>query len=140
MSRPMPVVRGQVPAIAVVALGGVLGSLARWGVGLAVPTPPGTFPWATFGINVLGSLLMGVLVVVVTEFSTAHPLVRPFLGVGVLGGFTTFSTFAVDAQGLLLTGHPATALASLAGTIVAAVGAAALGMALTRRLAGQRAH
>ena len=140
MSRPMPVVRGQVPAIAVVALGGVLGSLARWGVGLAVPTPPGTFPWATFGINVLGSLLMGVLVVVVTEFSTAHPLVRPFLGVGVLGGFTTFSTFAVDAQGLLLTGHRATALASLAGTIVAAVGAAALGTALTRRLAGRRTH
>jgi fluoride exporter len=140
MSRPMPVVRGQVSAIAVVALGGVLGSLARWGLGLAVPTPPGTFPWTTFGINVLGSLLMGVLVVVATEVSTAHPLVRPFLGVGVLGGFTTFSTFAVEAQDLLLTGHRATALASLAGTIVAAVGAAAMGMVLTRRLAGRWAH
>jgi CrcB protein len=136
----MPVVRGQGPAVVVVALGGVLGSLARWGVGLAFPTPAGTFPWATFGINVLGSLLMGVLVVVVTEVYTAHPLVRPFLGVGVLGGFTTFSTFAVDAQSLLLSGHRATALAYLAATIVAAVGAAAVGMGLTRRLAGRWAR
>src|SRR4051794_7335871 len=107
MTRPMPVVRGQGPAVVVVALGGVLGSLARWGVGVAFPTPAGTFPWATFGINVLGSLVMGVLVVVVTEVYTAHPLIRPFLGVGVLGGFTTFSTFAVDAQSLLLGGHRA---------------------------------
>jgi CrcB protein len=134
--RPVPVVRGQGPAIAVVAAGGVLGSLARWGVGLAVPAPPGGFPWGTFGINVLGSLLMGVLVVVVTQVRDAHPLVRPFLGVGVLGGFTTFSTFAVDTETLLAGGHRATALAYLAGTVVAAVAAAALGVALTRRLTG----
>jgi CrcB protein len=141
MSGPgSPVLAGQGAAVAVVAAGGVLGALARWGVGLLLPAPPGTFPWATFGINVLGSLLMGVLVVLVTEAVAAHPLVRPFLGVGVLGGFTTFSTFAVDAQTLLAGGHRATALAYLAGTVLAAVAAAALGMTLTRRAtAGRRA-
>jgi CrcB protein len=107
-------------------------------VGLLLPAPPGTFPWATFGINVLGSLLMGVLVVLVSEAFAAHPLVRPFLGVGVLGGFTTFSTFAVDAQTLLGGGHRATALAYLVGTVLAAVLAAALGMALTRRVTAAR--
>jgi fluoride exporter len=127
--------RGQIGAVAVVAAGGVLGSLARWAVGLALPTPAGSFPWATFGINVLGSLLMGVLVVVVTEVREAHPLVRPFLGVGVLGGFTTFSTFATDAHALLAGEHRATALAYLAATVVGAVGACALGVAATRRAA-----
>jgi fluoride exporter len=135
----LPVVRGQGPAVAVVAAGGVLGALARWGVGLALPAPAGTFPWATLGINVLGSLLMGVLVVVVTEVTDAHPLVRPFLGVGVLGGFTTFSTFATDTQSLLAGGHRATALAYLAATVVGAVGACALGVAATRRVALRRA-
>jgi fluoride exporter len=134
--RDAGVLRGQARPTAAVAAGGVLGALARWAVGLAAPTAPGAFPWATFGINVLGSLLMGVLVVVVTEVRTAHPLVRPFLGTGVLGGFTTFSTFAVDADLLLAGGHRATALLYVAATVLAAVGAAALGTALTRRFAG----
>jgi CrcB protein len=128
-------VRGQGAAVLAVAVGGVLGSLARWAVGLALPTPTGAFPWATFGINVLGSLLMGVLVVVVTEVRDAHPLVRPFLGVGVLGGFTTFSTFATDAQSLLAGGHRGAALAYLLGTVVGAVGACAVAVAVTRRVA-----
>jgi fluoride exporter len=130
-----PALRGQGAAVVAVAVGGVLGSLARWAVGLALPTPTGTFPWATFGINVLGSLLMGVLVVVITEVRDAHPLARPFLGVGVLGGFTTFSTFATDAEALLAGGHRATALAYLLGTVVAAVGACAVAVAATRRVA-----
>lgn len=130
------VLRGQGPAVAVVALGGVAGSLARWAAGLLLPTVPGVFPWGTVGVNVLGSLLMGVLVVVVTEVRAAHPLVRPFLGTGVLGGFTTFSTFAVDAETLLQGGHRATALASLAATIAGALAACALAMAVSRRVAG----
>ncbi|MEJ2863086.1 fluoride efflux transporter FluC [Actinomycetospora flava] len=132
------VLRGQGPAVAVVALGGVLGSLARWAVGLLAPVAPGGFPWGTVGINVLGSLLMGVLVVVVTEVRAAHPLVRPFLGTGVLGGFTTFSTFAVDAETLLGGGHRGTSLAYVAATIVGAVGACALAVSVTRRVGGAR--
>ncbi|NMO91789.1 fluoride efflux transporter CrcB [Actinomycetospora sp. TBRC 11914] len=126
------VLRGQGAAVAAVAVGGALGALARWGIGLAWPTPHGGFPTATLLINVVGCLLMGVLVVHVAEVREAHPLVRPFLGVGVLGGFTTFSTFAVDSQQLLLSHHLGTAFGYLAATVLGSVGAAALGLALAR--------
>jgi fluoride exporter len=126
------VLRGQGPAIAAVSAGGALGALARWGIGLAWPAPHGTFPTATLVINVVGCLLMGVLVVHVAEVREAHPLVRPFLGVGVLGGFTTFSTFAVDTQQLLLTGHLGVAFGYLFATVLGSVGAAALGLTLAR--------
>ncbi|MHA6780070.1 fluoride efflux transporter CrcB [Pseudonocardia saturnea] len=121
--------------MAAVAAGGALGALARYGVGLALPAAPGAFPAATFGINVLGCLLIGVLLVVVTEVRAAHPLVRPFLATGVLGGFTTFSTYAVDAQLLLVTGHVGTAFGYLTGTLVAAVLATWAGAAVMRRVA-----
>jgi fluoride exporter len=129
------VLRGQGAAAAAVAVGGALGALARWAVGLALPASPGAFPLGTFLINVVGCLLMGVLVVHVSEVREAHPLVRPFLGVGVLGGFTTFSTFATDGTALLDGGHLAVGGLYLAGTAVASVGAAALGLAVARRLA-----
>lgn len=129
------VLRGQGAAVAAVAVGGALGALARWGIGLAWPTPHGGFPAATLLINVVGCLLMGVVVVHVTEVREAHPLVRPFLAVGVLGGFTTFSTFAVDAQQLLTGRHLGTAYGYLAATVLGSVGAAALGLALARATA-----
>jgi CrcB protein len=132
------VLRGQGAAVAAVAVGGALGALARWGVGLAWPTPHGGFPVATLLINVVGCLLMGVLVVHIAEVREAHPLVRPFLGVGVLGGFTTFSTFAVDAQQLLAQGRLGVALGYLAATVLGSVGAAALGLALARSTARER--
>ncbi|WP_433505640.1 fluoride efflux transporter CrcB [Pseudonocardia halophobica] len=134
-ARPPAVapLRGQGRATGAVAVGGALGALARWGVGLGLPTTPGAFPWGTFLINVSGCLAIGVLLVVVTELRTAHPLVRPFLATGVLGGFTTFSTFSVDAQHLLLGGHVGLAVAYLAGTLVAAVAATWLGAAAARR-------
>ena len=67
-----------------------------------------------------------------------HPLARPFFGVGVLGGFTTFSTYAVDIQQALVAGAPGTALAYLAATVLGALVAVALGDAVTRA-AGRRA-
>ena len=133
-----PFLRGQRAAVGAVALGGALGAVARYVVGVVLPTAPGTFPTGTVAINVVGCLLMGVLVVLVTESGTAHPLWRPFLGVGVLGGFTTFSTFSVDGEQLLAGGHLALAAGALAGTAVAAVGAALLGLVATRRLIGVR--
>jgi CrcB protein len=129
------VLRGQGAAVAAVSLGGALGALARWGIGLAWPAPHGGFPTSTLVINVVGCLLMGVLVVHVAEVREAHPLVRPFLGVGVLGGFTTFSTFAVDTQGLLAGGHLGVALGYLAATVLGSVGASALGLTLARATA-----
>jgi fluoride exporter len=79
---------------------------------------------------------MGLLVVHVSEARTAHPIVRPFLGVGVLGGYTTFSTFAVDAQQLLAAGRLGTALAYLGATVLGSVGAAWLGLVLGRATTG----
>lgn len=124
-------------ALGVIAAGGALGALARAGAQAAVPHPPAGFPWATFGVNVTGCLLIGVLMAVLTS-RPAGPLVRPFLGVGVLGGFTTFSAYAVDAQHLVTAGAPGTALAYLAATVLAALLAVAVGDAVTGRLLAAR--
>jgi CrcB protein len=121
-----------VAIVVAVAAGGVLGALARYGLTVAYPHPRDGFPWATFDINVSGCLLIGVLVVLVTEGFTAHPLTRPFLGTGVLGGYTTFSTAMVDTQHLWSAGAAGTGLAYLFGTLVAALGAAWLGVLAAR--------
>ena len=77
--------RGDSGLLAAVAAGGVLGSLGRDAVGLALPHVSGAFAWSTFLVNVTGSLAMGVLVVWVLSMARPHPWLRPFLGVGVLG-------------------------------------------------------
>ncbi|MFI7702472.1 fluoride efflux transporter CrcB [Nonomuraea sp. NPDC049480] len=127
------------PVLAAIAAGGALGALARHAVQVALPAPPGGFPWATFWINVSGCLLIGVLMVLITEVRQAHRLARPFLGVGVLGGYTTFSAYAVDFVRLVQDRAPVTGLAYLAGTMAAALAAVAAGMWLTRRIAGVKA-
>ncbi|MDX3236883.1 CrcB family protein [Streptomyces sp. ME03-5709C] len=130
--------REQAPVVAVVALGGALGACARYGASLLWPTAPGAFPWTTFGVNALGCAVIGVFMVVITEMWSAHRLVRPFFGTGVLGGFTTFSTYAVDVHGLVQGGHAGAGLAYLAATPLIAL-AAVWGAAHTaRRLIGRR--
>lgn len=122
------------PVIAVIAAGGALGSLARYGVNVALPHSGG-FPWSTFLENTVGCLLLGMLVVVVTELRSSHRLMRPFLGTGVLGGFTTFSTYAVDS---ITRTSPVLAAAYVILTLVVALGAAWVGIAVARRLGGAR--
>jgi CrcB protein len=118
--------------LAAVSAGGALGALGRHGLAVAWPHRPGTFPWATFTINGTGCLLIGVLMVLVAEVWAAHRLLRPFLGTGVLGGYTTFSTYTVDAQQLMADGAAGTALLYLAGTLAAALAAVYAGITLTR--------
>jgi fluoride exporter len=118
--------------LAVISAGGVLGALARYGLTVAFPPVPGHFPWTTFGINVTGCLLIGVLMVLVTDLWAGRRLLRPFLGVGVLGGYTTFSTYAVDIRGLVQNGAPLVAAVYLVGTVVAAICAVFAGVAATR--------
>jgi fluoride exporter len=105
----------------VIALGGALGALARYGLAAAWPSPPGHFPWATFVTNVSGCLLIGAVMALVVHVGAARPLMRPFLGTGVLGGYTTFSAYAVD--GMLLVDEGALLLAVLyvVGTVIAAL-------------------
>ena len=118
--------------LAVISLGGALGALARYALTTAVPAAPGGFPLATFLINVGGCLLIGVLMVLVTERRRAHPLLRPFLGVGLLGGFTTFSTYAEEVRALLRPESTATGLGYLVATVAAALLAVWAGIGLTR--------
>jgi CrcB protein len=87
---------------------------------------------------VSGCLLIGVLVVLVTEVWAAHRLLRPFLGTGLLGGYTTFSTYVVDARQIVAAGAPATAAAYLAGTLAAALLATYLGVLAARALTRRR--
>jgi CrcB protein len=133
-SRHRARLRATGPTLAVVALGGGLGALARYGMSGLLPVP-----WATFLINLIGCFLIGVLMVLVTEVYAAHRLVRPFLGVGVLGGFTTFSTYAVEFRALLVPGRVGLAFGYLFGTLLGAMLAVVLGVWLTRALAPRRA-
>jgi CrcB protein len=119
--RLQRVVRHRWDILAVIAAGGAIGSLARWGLTQLLPHPADAFPWATFTANVSGCLLLGVLMVFVIEVWPPSRYVRPFLGVGVLGGYTTFSSYMLDARTLLVSGH-----AGLAGRYVAATLAAGL--------------
>jgi CrcB protein len=123
-------VRAHLPAVGVIAVGGGIGSVLRYGLARAVPSAPGDFPVATLITNLLGSLLLGALVVAVTEVWRPHRLLRPALGTGLLGGFTTFSTFAVDVRGLAL---PAAA-GFVAATVVGGLLLALAGMAAVRRI------
>jgi CrcB protein len=104
--------------IAVVAAGGVLGSAARYGLGQWWPSP-----WTVVAINVAGSLLLGLLMGVLTSTrpgrKAPHSLWRPFVGVGVLGGFTTFSTAMLQVRVQAALGHQVTAVAL---AVVASVG------------------
>jgi CrcB protein len=118
----------------VISVGGAAGALARYGLTVALPHAPGTFAWSTFVVNVSGCLLIGALMVAITEVWRAHPLVRPLLGVGVLGGYTTFSAYIIDVQQLVAAGAPTLALAYLAGTALAALAATWCGMKAARLL------
>ncbi len=114
--------------VGAVAVGGVLGSLARYGLGRALPTTVGVFPATTLLINVTGAFLLAVLVGTLTRAPGRSPLWRPLLGTGVLGGYTTFSTFAVDTARLTSIGHPGVAVGYVAATLAGGALATALGM------------
>ncbi|GFG70683.1 fluoride efflux transporter CrcB [Mycolicibacter senuensis] len=132
--RRSSAVREQAPVVAAVALGGAVGACARYGIELAWPAPSGGFPWATLLINVSGCALMGALMVAITELWVGHRLLRPLLGTGVLGGYTTFSTFASDVDTLAAAGQLARAVIYLLITPVLVLVATWTTAALTRRL------
>jgi CrcB protein len=120
--------------VVVVAVGGALGALARWALAEALPHDSGSLPWSTLLTNVVGCFLIGVLMVLVIERLPDRRLVRPFVGTGILGGFTTFSTYAVDTRGLLADGRVTVAAAYLAGTLVLGLLAVVVGLRLTERV------
>ncbi len=125
--------RGELSAalLAAVAAGGVVGALARYGLGELLPHRPGEWPWATWLTNISGCLAIGVLMVLVTEVWPDRRYLRPFLGVGVLGGYTTFSTAMVDVRQQVQAGHAGLGLLYLGGTVLVAVVAVAVGWSVT---------
>jgi len=103
--------------LAVIAVGGALGSLGRWGVAEALPHRPGAFAWSTFVVNVSGCFLIGLLMVFVVEVWPPSRYLRAFVGVGVLGGYTTFSTYMLDTRSMLVSGATGAAGAYVLGSI-----------------------
>jgi CrcB protein len=125
--------------LAAIAAGGALGSVARYALARALPHPdPGSFAWATFLANVSGCLLIGVLMWLILEVWGASRYVRPFLGIGVLGGYTTFSTYAVEAQGMARAGMWGTAGLYVVTSVLLGLVAVRVGYALGRQLSRRR--
>jgi fluoride exporter len=115
------------------AVGGALGALARWGLSEVVPSPGG-WPWATLLVNLSGCFLLGALLAIVGRRSPEPAWVKPFLGVGVLGGYTTYSTFAVEVVRQVDAGTVLLATGYVLVSVVGGVSAVAAG-AVTGRLA-----
>lgn len=118
--------------MAAIAGGGALGTLARYGVERAVATDAFGFPWATLTANVVGSFVLGVVVTLVSERWPDDRWLRPLVAVGFCGGFTTFSTFAVEIDQRIRHGHAATAVGYLVASLLAGLGAALVGITLAR--------
>jgi fluoride exporter len=116
------------------AIGGALGALARWGLSEAIPSPGG-WPWATLLVNITGCFLLGMLLAVLGGRSPQPAWVPPFVGVGILGGYTTYSTFAVEVVVLVDDGAPALAAGYLLLSIAGGIAAVAAGALTGRRVA-----
>ncbi len=119
-----------------VGIGGAIGAMARHGVGMACKTAGITgFPWATLTVNVAGSFLMGLLVAwLAKRGGPGQENLRLLLAVGVLGGFTTFSSFSLDFITLIERGQPTAALIYASASVVASIIAISLGLAAVRAL------
>jgi len=120
-----------------VAAGGVVGGCARYGLDLLVPTKTAGFPWPTFAANVAGAFCLALLLVLVLEVWPPTRYARPFLAVGLLGSFTTFSTWMVELDQLIAGGAPLVAGGYLAASVLAGLAAASLGLVIGR---GVTAH
>ena len=121
-----------------IAVGGLLGSLARFGIAVIVgPGSPGALPTATLTVNLVGAVAIGV-VAASAWVSTGPAWRRPFVITGVLGGFTTFSALAMETGLLLDSGHQVVAAAYVVITMVFGLLAVRLGMLLARRLRWSR--
>jgi fluoride exporter len=124
--------RAQPDVLAVIALGGMLGAAARFKLAEVLPTKAGHFPWATFWTNLSGSFLLGFLLIVLLERFPPTRYVRPFLATGILGAYTTMSTFTVETALLLKDGHTTTALLYGLGSLAAGVSLAYAGIVSAR--------
>jgi len=122
-------------ALLLVALGGAAGSILRWALAGAVQRWSGSlFPWGTFSVNVLGALAIGFLSALAIERAALPPAARQLLIIGVLGGFTTFSTLSYETFSLLRDGQWLAGGMYAGGSLAAGLAATLAGFALGMRL------
>ena len=121
--------------IVAIGIAGALGALARYGVdGFVSRRVPSAFPWGTFVVNVSGALVLGFLMTILTEQLTTAPWVRSGLTIGLLGGYTTFSTLSYESYRLLEDGALGLAAANVLGSAAAGLFAVYLGVVAARAL------
>ena len=119
-----------IPTLLQVALGGAIGAAARFGVGAALFRPGAGFPVGVLAVNVIGSFLMGLVVVYLGQKMLAH--LNPFLMTGVLGGFTTFSAFSLEAYTLFERGEVGQAALYVALSVILSIAALVAGIYIMR--------
>lgn len=119
--------------VAAVFAGGALGALARAAVSQWLPTDPGRWPWGTFAVNLVAAFLLGWAVTRMLERLPASNYRRPFLGTGVCGGLSTFSTMQVEIVRLGADGHVAIAFGYLAASLLCGLVVLHLATAVARR-------
>jgi CrcB protein len=118
-----------------IAAGGAIGSLLRYWVSSGTHAVLGRgFPYGTLTVNVLGSLLMGFLYIWLLDRVAAGPVLRAFLLIGVLGGFTTFSSFSIESLNLIEAGQVMKALVNVLLSVTVCIAAAGLGVLIARQL------
>lgn len=122
--------RAQPAVLAAIAVGGALGTLARYEVAQLIHVRAGTFPWATFWTNVSGAFALGFFLTYFLERFPPSRYPRAFFAVGFLGAFTTFSTMAVDTVTLIKDGHAPLGVAYICVSIATGVLVALAGVAL----------
>jgi len=115
-----------------IALGGGLGTLARYGISRVIHVSPNSFPWATFVTNVTGAFIIGVFLTLILERFPPTRFPRPFFAIGFLGGFTTFSTMAVETVTLCKDGHTVLGIGYLLASVFFGLAACYLGIVLAR--------
>ena len=123
----------QAYAIAAVAAGGALGSVLRYAISRwFIERIGGGFPWGTFAINVSGSFTIGIVLQLALARGGMNPYVRLFFATGILGGYTTFSTYAYEVFALGAAAQAVPAASYAFGSLVAGIGAAYLGTLVIR--------
>lgn len=121
------------PVILVMS-GGAIGAALRYGLSRALPASESGWPWATFTANVLGGLAMGVLAAWVMRGDNSAESLRLFVGVGVLGGFTTFSAFSLEMMRMIERGQMGLAAGYAVASVLLALGALFVGMLAARAI------
>jgi CrcB protein len=119
--------------LAAIFVGGAIGALARYGLAEALPHDPGTWPWATFAVNIAGALALGYLTTRLQERLPPSAYRRPLLGTGLCGALTTFSTMQVELLQMLDAGDAGLAASYAAASLAAGLLAIAATTNLVRR-------